>query len=338
MLKKFIKNSIKRNEFYLFIIIITIYVFVTLFNRSFGSLENILDLLRASTVTGVLAIGVFVALLSGGIDLSFTAIATFAMYLMGLYIVDIGGNLFMAFLIVSITGIFLGAINALLIHFLKIKTIIITIGTLNLFYGFLQFFIVKGRDLYNMPEWFRRFSSFNLIQFRSEAGSIYGISIYVLIWILLALVTWLILKYTLIGRGIYCLGSPEGSRSVKRSGFNIFKIQLFIYCYVGFLSGIASIIHVGIVDQVAAHSLMGRELLVIAAVVLGGTSLSGGRGTIVGIILGVVLITMIGNALVFLRISSYWYGTFSGIVILISLSITAYRYKRNRKQKLIVTI
>lgn len=329
------RNLIKRHEFYLFVIILFISAMITAFNRAFISLENILDLLKIYSFIGILATGVFVVLLSGGIDLSFTAVATVSMYLMGSYMLAWEGNLFLSFLIALSVGAVLGAVNAILIHFLKIRTIIITLGTLNAYWGTLMF-LSKGRDIYNLPNWFRDFAKFNLVQWTSKNGGIYGISIFILMWIVVILMTWAILKYTMIGRGVYGLGG--GLQAASRAGFNIIKIHFFTYCYAGFLAGIASIVHVGLVDQIAPHSIVGKELVVIASVVLGGASLVGGSGTLFGTVLGVLLIAVIGNGLTLMRVSSYWHGIFTGFVLLVSIYITALRRKIREKEIMRVNV
>jgi simple sugar transport system permease protein len=322
-------NVLKRHEFYLFVIILFLSVVITVFNRSFTTLENILDLLKIYSFIGILATGVFVVLLSGGIDLSFTAVATVSMYLMGSYMLSFEGNLSMAILIALSVGAMLGAINALLVHFLRIQTIIITLGTLNVYWGSLMF-LSGGRDIYNLPTWFRNFAKFNLVQWTSENGSVYGLSIFILMWIAVLLMTWAILKYTMIGRGVYSLGG--GLQAACRAGFNIIKINFFTYCYAGLIASIASIVHVGLVDQIAPHSIVGKELVVIAAVILGGASLVGGSGTLLGTVLGVILIAVIGNGLTLMRVSSYWQGIFTGFILLVGIYIISYRRRVREKE------
>jgi len=328
-------NLLKRHEFYLWVIILVISIVITIFNNAFLTLENILDILKIYSFIGILATGVFVVLLSGGIDLSFTAVATVSMYLMGSYMLAYVGNLFIAFLIALCVGVMLGAVNAVLIHYLRIRTIIITLGTLNLYWGTLMF-LSKGRDIYNLPPWFRDFARINLIQWKSEAGSVYGLSIFIVMWAVVIVMTWAVLKYTMIGRGVYALGG--GLQPASRAGFNILKINFFTYCYAGLLAGIASIVHVGLVDQIAPHSIVGKELVVISAVVLGGASLEGGTGTLFGTLLGVLLIGVIGNGLTLVRISSYWHGVFTGCVLLASLCIMAYRRRMREREMVRVNV
>ncbi len=284
--------------------------------------ENILSLLKSYSFTGIISIGVFMILLSGGIDLSFMVIATTAMYLMGSYMLSsFQGNIFLAFIICAVVGTILGAINGLLVYYFKVSTLIVTLGTLNLFYGVLMFFS-KSRDIYYLPEWFRNFASmkFSFISERIE------VSVFIIMWLVVLIVSWLILKYTVLGRGIYAIGGG-GINDAKKAGFNIFKIQLFIYCYAGFLYGIGSVIPAGTVGEIVPTALFGKELPVIAAVVVGGASLAGGSGSILGVTFGVILLSLIRNGLTLMRVSSYWQGITMGIIVLISIIITNFRVR-----------
>jgi simple sugar transport system permease protein len=140
--------------------------------------------------------------------------------------------------------------------------------------------------------------------------------------LVIALVTWLILRYTTLGRGIYALGgNPEAA---KRAGFNIMRTQFFVYGFIGLLSGLASIQYVSLVRHVHPFNLMDIMLDVIAAVVLGGASLTGGRGTVPGTLLGVWMIYLIRNSLVLMKIPSYWDSVVIGLVIVVSTGINAY--------------
>jgi simple sugar transport system permease protein len=321
----FFKRLLKRNEVYLLFVIIGLSIMLSIVNPNFLTLENLFDILRSYSFMGILAVGVLVVLLSGGIDISFTANATVAQYVMAYLLVNnLEMNIFLAILIPCVIGIALGGINASLIYFLNAPPIIITISTLNVYFGVLQF-ISGGKWLYNFPVWFRNFSKVSVIKLVNPDGIPYGLSILTIIWVAIIVCTFFILRYTTLGRKIYALGG--NTEAAKRSGLNVLQLQMFVYCFMGFLAGAASIIQALLAQTVAPNAIMGRELEVIAAVVLGGASLAGGSGSLIGTLLGVSLIATITNGLTLMRVSSYWQNVFIGLIIIISVSITALQRK-----------
>ncbi|MDH2924530.1 monosaccharide ABC transporter membrane protein (CUT2 family) [Nicoletella semolina] len=298
--------------------ILTLMVLLSLFTEDFTTIENLYDVINNYSMLMILACGLFIVLLSGGIDISFPAITIISQYVMmtlvGKY--DIG---FLGVFIASLTaGTLFGAINAVLVNRLNVPSIIITISTLNIFYGGLLYF-TKGVWLYDYPLWFTQ----EIIFFKqnTQDGFEFGLSFQALIAILAVLLTWLITNKLTIGRKIYALGGNQEATS--RIGFNLFFLRLFAYGYMGFMAGLAGVVQSYTVQSVAPDSLLGYELTVLAAVVLGGTSLSGGRGTLFGTVMGVALLAMIQNGLNLMGVSSYWQTIITGSIIILSISAAA---------------
>ena len=314
----------KRFEFFLFLVIVALIVFFSFSTENFFTLENLLDLLISYSFLGIMAAGMLVVLISGGIDLSFTAIATVAQYIMAIVIINYSGNLFSAFLVAGIIGIVLGGTNAFLIYYLKAPAMIITIATLNLFYG-VTIFITRGRWIYNFPDWFNQ--SHNVFSFTAADGTYYGIPLPVILLVLVFILTYIILKYTILGRKIFAMGG--NIEAARRAGFNILGLTIFVYSYIGFLSGIGSVGQVLILHSVQPNAIVGRELEVIAATVLGGASLAGGAGSVLGTALGVALLAIVWNGLIIMGVSSYWHKLIIGLIIICSVGINAYNRKRN---------
>ena len=314
----------KKFEFFLFLIIVALIVFFAFSTENFFTLENLLDLLISYSFLGIMAAGMLVVLISGGIDLSFTAIATVAQYIMAIIIINYSGNLFSAFLVAGIIGIVLGSTNAFLIYYLKAPAMIITIATLNLFYG-VTIFITRGRWIYNFPDWFNQ--SHNVFSFTAADGTYYGIPLPVILLVLVFILTYIILKYTILGRKIFAMGG--NIEAARRAGFNILGLTIFVYSYIGFLSGIGSVGQVLILHSVQPNAIVGRELEVIAATVLGGASLAGGAGSVLGTAMGVALLAIVWNGLIIMGVSSYWHKLIIGLIIICSVGINAYNRKRN---------
>jgi simple sugar transport system permease protein len=331
------KKIFSYHETYVFIAIVIFSVIITSINPSFFSLGNLFDLLKSYSLMGTFAIGVLFVLISGGIDISFTATATITGYVIAVLLLQVGEqmNIFLVFLIAGTLGIFLGMLNAVIIYFFKIPSIITTIATLNIYYGLLTVFS-KGKWLYGFPEWFGKYTQMYVITFYNENGTPYGLSVITVLWFTLLLLAWFVLKYTVLGRSIYAMGGNAASAS--RAGFNLLKLHLFVYSFMGLMAGFASVIQALLVNTVAPNSLVGKELDVLAAVVLGGASLTGGTGSVLGTVLGVTLIAIMGNGLTLMHVPSYWYKVIIGTVILISVGASAYRRKVAARQRAVIEV
>jgi simple sugar transport system permease protein len=319
----------KQHEILLAVVVCGFSLFVGLTNGAFFTLDNLFDLLRSSIVIGILAIGVFVVLASGGIDVSFAAIATFCFYATTKLLLLLGGDgsIFMAFIFSSCLGLFLGLVNAVFVSFLRLPTLIVTLGTLSLFRGVMLTFV--GSDYITvLPAGMVAFSRLDLFQGVSSAGVIYRLPAVFLVLPAIALLTSLILNRTIWGRGVLAMGGSH--ESAIRSGFPTKTLQFFVYGYVGVLSGIAGLVHATLSRMANPFDLSGIELNVIAAVVLGGARITGGYGSVGGTLLGVGLIVVINNSLILLGLPSYWQKVAVGILILVGTGLTAVQSRRRR--------
>jgi simple sugar transport system permease protein len=324
------KRLFKRTETYLFLVIVVLSILITLINPRFFRLANLFNLLKTYSMMGILASGVLVVIISGGIDISFAAVATVAEYLMALIVMQWGGNILIAFLVASVIGMILGLANALLIYRFRIPTVIATIATMNVFYGVL-ILATGGKWIYTLPRWFSSFEDIRLFTFVNANGGKYGLSVVIVIWFAVLALTSFILRHTVTGRGIYAMGSCGADHGpVERAGFNVFRIHIFIYVYMGLLAGIAGVVQALLVQTVAPNSIVGTELSVIAPVILGGASIAGGTGSVTGTVLGIALLAIIGNGLTLMRIPSYWYDVLTGAVIILSVTLNAARTRKKQ--------
>jgi simple sugar transport system permease protein len=310
-------KNFKTHEFYLLLVILVFILIVGVLTKgTFFTLENFADMMVGYSAYGIMAMGVLVVLISGDIDISFLAIATVAQYVMASYILTFDGNMILAFGIAILVGMLLGSVNAVFVHYLKVPAIIITIATMNIFFGLLMW-VSDGKWLYNFPDWFSEKTPFtsNVIPLGGLLAAI--------------ILTHFLLRHTNIGRQIFAIGG--NLEAAKRVGVKIFQIRLFAYSYVGIMAGIGATIQAYTVQNVAPNTLIGNEMQVLAMVVLGGASLVGGKGSAFGTLLGILLVAMMGNALVLLGVSSYWYNVFMGTVILVSFGMTAINFSKRRK-------
>lgn len=329
------KKIFKYNEFYIFLILVLISTVFTIINPTFIKFENLFDIIKSGSLTAILAIGVFVILLSGGFDLSFTAIAVSSQYISLKVMIATGiDNIFFAFLIAILIGILLGSINGLLISNFKLPPFLTTLGTLNIFHGILVVFVGKQYiPSGELPSSIANFGEYHILKITRPDGTIYGLSVFIIIVILIILITWFIVKYTMLGRGIQAVGSNV--EAARREGFNVKNIQLFVYCYGGILYGIMGVMNAALLhysDPVA--SIVGTELLTVSAVVLGGVAITGGSGSVWGTLLGTVILSILYTSLVLIGLSSDWNEFFIGFAILVSIALMANIKKINFSRKL----
>ena len=313
----FFKNAFRRHEVQIAAIVVLMAAFFSVLSPSFLSSGNLITLLESYSVMAIMAAGLLIVLISGGIDISFAAIAAVTQYLVATILVNLGGNWIVAFALSAAFGALLGALNALLIHYLQALSVIVTISTMTFYFAMLMF-LTDGVSIYDLPDWF------------TATIAPLGIPFPVLVAAIVLIITAFVLNRLSIGRQIYGLGgNVEGA---KRMGCNIVGLQCFVYGYSGLTAGIAGLVQAHRVEEIVPNALIGRELDVLAAVVLGGASLQGGVGTVSGAILGIVLLAIVQNGLTLLGVSSYSFGFVTGIIILISVSATALAAKRQQKR------
>ncbi len=306
------------------LLIVLVSVVIGTISPEFWQIANIFDMARASVVTGLFGLGFLVVLAAGGLDMSFAAIAALVMYWMTTAIAAYAPWLPMPviLLIASLGGALLGMCNGLLVHYLQAPALIVTIGTQYVVRGFLLTFI--GTELFvNVPLPIEDFGKLELWRVQADSGSIAILPAYVLVLVAAAILTWWILKRTLMGRAIFAIG---GNASIaERLGYDARKVQIFVFGYAGLLAGIAGMIHVASNRLANPFDLMGNELGVIAAVVLGGARITGGAGSVIGTILGVVLVTLVYNVLILAGIPSTWQTFVVGCFIILAGTVFATR-------------
>lgn len=298
------------------VLIILVCLVVGTINPAFWEVSNLFDMARSSVVRGLFALGVLVVLASGGLDVSFTAIAALVMYTITMLVTDRMPDMPIAIilLIAAAGGAILGAANGVLVSALKAPALIVAIGTQYVIRGFLLTFV--GTALFmNIPNSMDAFGKYALLRYTGENGAIATLPAYVLVLAVAAILTWYLLKRTLMGRAIFAVGgSPH---IAERLGYNLRNVRVFVFAYAGLLAGIAGIMHVASNRLANPFDLAGSELEVIAAVILGGARITGGSGTVTGTILGVILITLVNNVLILVGIPSTWQlAIIGGFIIL----------------------
>jgi simple sugar transport system permease protein len=305
-------------ETWLVIVLAVMCLALSLSSDKFFTIANLFNLLNTSSVNLIFAVGLLVVLIAGGIDISFAVAASVVQYVVALGVAKLGGgDWFSGLAIGAATGFALGALNAALIYYFRIISIVVTIATFNIFFGLLMFF-TRGVSIYNLPDWWTH--RIVLIDFQQANGGWVEMMLPVGIMALCVIATWVLIRHSTTGRQLYAFGdNPEGAR---RLGINIAAMHFIAFGWLGLMAGIAGVAQVHYAQEVVPNALIGRELDVLAAVVLGGARLGGGKGTVLGCILGVFLISITQNGLNLLGISPYAFKMIVGAVILVAITLS----------------
>jgi len=321
-------SIVRRPETIVAVVLIIAMIGVGLVDPAFWSLDNQFSLLRSNVIIGIMALGVLLVMVSGGIDVSFPAFAVAGMYLTIRWMVDTGyTGVALPFAAATLIGLALGAFNAFCIRAFRMIPLIVTLGTASVVRGLLLGLVGASTiNIAKMPPQLIDFGNTNIIDIVHPDGTRFGLTAMILIYAGLALSVHLVLRYTMIGRSLYAYGgSPEAA---SRVGFDPRTTLLFAYCAAGALAGFAGLLHASMIWLANPRDFAGFELDVIAAVVLGGASIFGGRGSVAGTMLGVFLLVMIKNSLILMHIATTWQQVVVGVVIVCSTALTAWRDRK----------
>ncbi|MDQ0474942.1 ABC transporter permease [Labrys wisconsinensis] len=325
---KLLQRLRRRPESWLVGVILIVGAFLSAAAPGFLTTANLVDLLESYSVQAVLALGLFVVLVSGGIDISFAATASVAQYLAALMAARLQLPGFACIGAGLLVGTALGCLNATLIHFVRITSIIASIAMMSVTFSLLMYFS-GGKSIYNLPDWWTDRIVF--WQTEDAAGDLTRITLPVVVMVVAAILTWLMMTRSTVGRQLYALGgNPEAARRV---GANIAALHYVAYGFLGFMAALAGLLQAHRVGESVPSAMYGTELAVLSAAVLGGASLSGGIGTVPGVLCGIVLLAMLQNGLNLLGVSSYFFQIVIGLTILISTSITVLSTRSRRRRR-----
>lgn len=316
----------RRPEAWLLIVILLVGAVLSVLAPGFLTLANIVDLLETYSVQSIMALGLFVVLVSGGIDISFAATASVAQYLAVLAATNAGLPAPVAIGVGLLVGVGLGCLNAALIHYLRITSIIATIAMMSVSFSLLMYFS-GGRSIYNLPDWWANRVVF--WQTENANGDLTRITLPIVAMFVAALLTWAMMARTSVGRQLYAMGgNPEAAR---RIGVNIARLHFVAYGFLGFMAAVAGMLQAHRVGESVPNAMYNSELSVLSAAVLGGASLTGGIGTVPGVLLGIVLLAVLQNGLNLLGVSSYFFQIVIGVTILVSTSVSVISARKRRR-------
>ena len=294
--------------------LVAILVFFSLASPNFLQKDNIFGILQSTAVNGVLAVGCTFVIISAGIDLSVGTLMTFCAVMCGVFLTNWGFPLIVGVVAAIFFGAFTGMVSGLVIAKMKVPPFIATLGMMLLLKG-LALVIANDKPIY-----FNDTPNFSMISIDSLLGAVIpwlDLPNGVLILFLVAIVAAVILNKTLLGRYVFALGSNE--EAARLSGVNVDFWKVVIYALNGAICGIAGLLIASRLNSAQPALGQGYELDAIAAVVIGGTSLSGGRGTILGTIIGSFIISTLTNGLRILSVAQEWQLVVTGLIIIIAV-------------------
>ncbi|GAA6526139.1 ABC transporter permease [Intrasporangium sp. DVR] len=321
------------NEGLLVAVILVVVVAMAFASPAFFTASTFFALVRSSMVPLIFALGVLLVLISGGIDVSFLAIGIFAAYASVKWAIEGGTDQgpLLVFAIAMAVGALLGLLNGVVIARFRLPTLIVTLGTQSIFKGILIAYVGSAYiSAARLPASVNDLSRAHLVDVRGGGYLHFMIVPVAIVTVLVAL----LLRRTLFGRSIYAIGGD--TEAARRVGIRVVRTQIILYVLVGALAAFGGVLHVILGRNANPQSLVGTELDIIAAVVLGGASIFGGRGSVLGTVLGVVLVQLINNNLVLLGIPSTWQRAAVGVLLLLGVGIQAVAAGRARRRTVAV--
>jgi len=289
---------------------------------TFLTTENLLNILRRSSVNGIIAIGMTSVIISAGIDLSVGSMLALAGMVGAYTMIAIGGSdpqgsaLVVGTALGVVVGIICGLVNGVLITKLKLQPFIVTLGTMSVFRGIS--YVMNNGQPYNVPSY----------KYLGE-GIVLGVPISVVIFGVIIAITGFLLRYSRLGRYTYAIGSNRVA--AFHAGVNVDRNLIYIYTFTGLLVGIAAMIATSRTVSAQPTAGIALELDIIAAVVIGGASLAGGRGTITGTITGTLLISVLRNGCTLLGISTHVQLIVIGLIIILAVAVDQLAQTKTRE-------
>lgn len=301
--------------------LVALIVIFTLYNPMFLSARNIKNILTEVSIYGIIGVGMTYVILTGGIDLAVGSLLAFAAISGAFLMQALGGDFFMGWLVAMLAacavGTMAGYLHGKVVTRFGVPAFIVTLGGLTVWRG-ATLIVNDGAPVSGFNEAFRWWGR----------GDVLGVPVPVLVFLVVALVGYIALRYTRYGRQVYAVGgNPEAARL---SGLSVQSVVLSVYVITGFLAGLAGFLLSARLGSAEAVAGTGYELRIIASVVIGGTSLFGGLGGVGGTIVGALLIGVLINGLVIMNVSAYYQQVVIGIIIVLAVGFDTYAKSRGK--------
>jgi ribose/xylose/arabinose/galactoside ABC-type transport system permease subunit len=316
--KRFVGRNVRRffrlKELGIAIPLVLIFVVIGVINPRFFSMTNIINMLRTSAFVFIIGVSMTYVFIGGGLDLSVGSTLALGGVIAGLALLA-NVPIWISVVLGVLVGSAVGTLNGLFIARFKIPSFIVTLGMMYIARGVVEF-LTRGNPVYPLP------TDFNFL----GQGRIVGIPVVVLVAVVLGIIGHIALTKTVFGRSVFANGG--NSETARVSGINIVRISLLTYVLNGTTSGLTGVLTAARLGSALSNAGLGMELTVIAAVIIGGTSLFGGSGSILGTAVGALLMSVIRNGMVFLKVSIYLQNVVVGVIIILAVGLDQYNRKR----------
>jgi ribose/xylose/arabinose/galactoside ABC-type transport system permease subunit len=314
----FLKRILRAPELGIFVPLVILCALVALNNAVFLSLDNLLDVLRNTSYILIIAVGMTFVLIGGGLDLSVGSFLAFCGLICGIGL-KAGWPIPAAIMAGLAVGVVGGLLNALVIVRLSIPPLITTLGTLYMARG-LVLVVTRGTPVYPLPDEFSALGN----------GYLFGIPSVVIVALAVSLAGAWTLKHTVFGREVYAIGGNE--ETARFSGISVRRVKTAIYVIVTVLAALSGVLMTARLGSAQPGIGDGYEMQVITAVIIGGTSLAGGSGTILGTVLGALFMSVLANGMNLIGVSVYWQKFVMGAIIIIAVGTDHYRRTARRSR------
>jgi ribose transport system permease protein len=313
------KEIIAQREFSLFLVLVVVCIFMSSMSPVFFTWANAEAMLLALSVDAIIAVGMAVLLISGGLDLSIGSVLGLTGVVTGL-LLNSGQPAWLAILLGLVTAVCVGFCNGLLVAKLKINPFITTLGMQMMIRGLLLV-LAKGKAVLNLPESFTNIGQ----------GRLFSVQYPIFIMLFLVILGEILVRNTRFFRQSYYIGGNE--KAARLSGINVDFVKIFNYCLVAALAGVAGLLITARFGSSSVTVGGGLELRVITATIIGGASLNGGEGSVLGAFFGAMFMAVLANSLNLLGVDVYWQNLITGLILIVAVVIDVLNEKRKTQQK-----
>jgi len=318
--KSHLQRLLRMNEAVVFLVVVAVFIALSLLSPHFLTEQNMRTLAIGLAAEGIIVVGMTLALASGGFDLSVGSVMGLAAIITASFYTG-GVDIWIAALLGLLVGAVVGSINGWLISRVKINPFITTLGMMTVARG-LIYVITDGSSIpvSSAPEAFRALGT----------GAVFGIPIIVIVFAVIAIAGDLLMRRSAFARKVLYIGS--NAKAAALSGIRVPVVQFNVYLIVGVLAAIAGILSLARFGTATPSMGAGAEMRVISAAIIGGASITGGAGTVLGSVLGLLLLSLISNALVLLNVSVNWQSAISGAILIVAVAIDTVSKRRPRRR------